>query len=490
MTLFRAQVWLRSLFAVALLVGGALLAPAPQASAAQACGEVTVSWRSWLGGFGVDARANGYAQGTGTSCGGWSVNSPSVQYGEGWQCVELAQRLYWVRGWYSSTFPVSRASQIFDQASNMGMTSQANGSITKIVPGDMIIHSSGTFGHVTIVDRVSGGVVHAVQQNSSSGRIDYSYSNGTLKSGKASIRGVVHSPKNRLTIDPVGSLDEVSEVAPGTIRVRGWAGDPQKKAGPLLVRVYVDGALVSTFRASRSRPDVHAVHPAYGSSLGYDRTIKLHVPGGTKSVCTRAVNVGAGADVQLGCQSVVVRDASPFGSLDYVGSELNDIIWRGWAADPNLPNGPIRVNLFVNGTYKGYAKTHYSRPDVPAVFPGYGSNLGYSVRNGYGGGNTVRVCVRVNNVGAGVNTPTKEIGCKDVYVRPPSYYYGHIVKWSGDTKAQKTSWYVDGNGKRHWIPDSKTYWCLRDRGAPAANVLSARALNQLPDQNGDWAKCS
>lgn len=487
----RRHAWLRSFFAgLLLLVGSAVLTPAPQATAAQTCGAVTVSASSWLGGFGVDSKSNGDYQGTGTACAGWSTRSPNIQYGEGWQCVELAQRLYWVRGWYSSTFPVSAASQIYDQASVMGMTRQPNGSITSIVPGDMIIHGNGKYGHVTIVDSVAGGVVHAVQQNASAGRLDYAYSNGRLTGGAAPIRGVVHSPKNRLTTDPVGTLDEVSAVAPGTIHVKGWAGDPQKKAGPLSVRVYVDGTLVSTLSAKLSRPDVHALHHAYGSSLGYGATIKLRLRGGTKSVCTTAVNVGAGADVQLGCQSVAVPDANPFGALDYVGSELNDIVWRGWAADPNLPNGPIRVNIFVNGTFKAYAKTHYSRTDVSAAHPGYGSNLGYSVRSGYGGGNTVRVCVRANNVGAGVNNPTTEIDCKNVYVKPPSYYYGHIVKWSGDTKAQKTSWYVDAQGKRHWIPDSNTYWCLRKHGAPAPNILSSRALDQLPDQNGNWAKCS
>ena len=66
---------------------------------------------------------------------------------------------------------------------------------------------------------------------------------------------------------------------------------------------------------------------------------------------------------------------------------------------------------------------------------------------------------------------------------------GHVVQWSGDTKAQKTAWYVTPDYKREWIPDSATYNCLKSHGAPGPDVLPAATLNKLPDQNGQWVPC-
>ena len=66
--------------------------------AAQACSLVQVAGRSWLGGAGVDVRSNGIDLGTGYSCAGLSTSNPTVQNGYGWQCVELAARLYAVKG--------------------------------------------------------------------------------------------------------------------------------------------------------------------------------------------------------------------------------------------------------------------------------------------------------------------------------------------------------------------------------------------------------
>jgi surface antigen len=72
-------------------------------------------------------------------------------------------------------------------------------------------------------------------------------------------------------------------------------------------------------------------------------------------------------------------------------------------------------------------------------------------------------------------------------------YIGHIVHWNADTKAQKTSWLVindSGHPRRNWIPDSSTFYCLKGRGAPGPDELSADVLsNLLPDENGVRAKC-
>ena len=71
----------------------------------------------------------------------------------------------------------------------------------------------------------------------------------------------------------------------------------------------------------------------------------------------------------------------------------------------------------------------------------------------------------------------------------PGNYLGHIVQWDGDTKAQKTAWYVTPDGRREWIPDSGTYYCLKNAGVPGPDVLPSQTLDQLPDQNNQWVPC-
>jgi CHAP domain len=142
-----------------------------------------------------------------------TVNGQSVNVGMEWQCVELAQRLYTVEGWHSGIFPnVGVAADIWASAGTsvsnggMGMTEEANNSVTSIVPGDMIVHGTGdTYspgaGHVAIVDHVStdGKTIYAVQQNAPD-TTTYQLNNGTLTGGSGTdILGVVHSPDNHST---------------------------------------------------------------------------------------------------------------------------------------------------------------------------------------------------------------------------------------------------------------------------------------------------
>lgn len=191
------------LAAVALLVGGSLLgAPAAQA-AAPPCDTIQVAGGDWADGNGVDVRSNGLHQTTGDSCRAQinDLNANPPQYGLGWQCVELAQRMYNARKWHSGLFQVSYASQIYGRASSMGMTATANGSIAlaDIRPGDMIVTGENTYGHVSLIDHVSGNTVHVVEQNASdSGRATYALSGGTLTRSGFTVLGVVHDPQNTL----------------------------------------------------------------------------------------------------------------------------------------------------------------------------------------------------------------------------------------------------------------------------------------------------
>ncbi|GAA3754538.1 CHAP domain-containing protein [Salinactinospora qingdaonensis] len=192
---------LRSLAVVATLLLSIVGLATPAYAAQQPYGTTIVSAGEWLSavGGGVDVYSNGSA---GYVSGDYSA--PAV--GMKWQCVELPQRLYQAKGWHGGIFAgVSGAYQIYDAAPNLGMERWANGSISSVVPGDMIVHGTGVgygYGHVSVVDNVDGSTIEAVEQNASySGRASYTLSGGSLsRAGVGDIRGVVHDPDNPATV--------------------------------------------------------------------------------------------------------------------------------------------------------------------------------------------------------------------------------------------------------------------------------------------------
>ncbi len=181
---------------------GLTLTATPQAMASAT---IRLAGSSWWGGQGV----NVCAPSTDPYCGA-ELHVGGVSW-NWWQCVELAQRFYTARGWHSGTFAnVDVAYQIYDNAGALGFTRQAQGAVSVVVPGDMIIEnpSSGNkdSGHVAIVESVSGNTINVVEQNASStGREAYTWSGGTISGGWTSVRGVVHSPKN-LTSDRIAAV--------------------------------------------------------------------------------------------------------------------------------------------------------------------------------------------------------------------------------------------------------------------------------------------
>ena len=74
-----------------------------------------------------------------------------------------------------------------------------------------------------------------------------------------------------------------------------------------------------------------------------------------------------------------------------------------------------------------------------------------------------------------------------------SAYVGHIVHWSDDPKAHKTSWLVVPSGSRfvrNWIPTSAVFGCLKDQGAPGPVALNEGYLDDVvPDAVGTHASC-
>jgi hypothetical protein len=198
---------------LALLVTFGVATPASAADA-----PLLKTGSSWLGGNGTSG-GNGVpicGPSTNTTCDGQAhVGGISSNW---WQCVELAQRLYTARGWRTGMFvDVGVATDIYDNASTNGFTRQANGSITSVAPGDMLVFSGGGGpGHVGIIDSITDNhdgtktlrtinqnayeVMSNVTWNTNTNAVSkYGYMNGSSPSTTFSVMGIVHDSDNTLT---------------------------------------------------------------------------------------------------------------------------------------------------------------------------------------------------------------------------------------------------------------------------------------------------
>jgi hypothetical protein len=182
--------------------------------AATTCGEVLIKGSSWLQGNGVDVRSNGANTFTGVSCNGVSVSTPLQQYGYGFQCVELAARLYRVRNWgtvFANGGSQAGAYQFgakYLPEGSSGLTFYPVSSTYSPVPGDLIIESGTGYGHVSVVDHIEASLfgistVVAIEQNASwTGWHIYQRTSGAMTGGYHPVRGFLHSPRNSHTAVP------------------------------------------------------------------------------------------------------------------------------------------------------------------------------------------------------------------------------------------------------------------------------------------------
>lgn len=247
---------------LALGIGFAYLVPANAVAdelrsrvAAPACGTVLLAGSGWLGGGGVDVHSNGATQG-GSSCAGSSYANYAVQAGGGWQCVELATRLYYVKGWgHVGTGGNGGARYIPEGSPELEF--HPNGSGYAPVSGDLAIEAFGTYGHVTVVDHISESLIYAVEQNANvTGWHTYGWSGGiaTGAYNGGVLRGFMHSSRNNsrpaAPVAPPQIKSASVAVTSRDLRLR-W------KAGPSADR----------FLVQLKRRDVRGGHWSNGVSL-------------------------------------------------------------------------------------------------------------------------------------------------------------------------------------------------------------------------------
>lgn len=140
---------------------------------------------------------------------------------------------------------------------------------------------------------------------------------------------------------PIGALETVTSPGPGTVRVTGVARDPDV-AGPIQVRLTVDGAVVRTVTANGARGDGW-------NGFGFDETIAGIAPG-PHEVCAVAVNVGGGSDRSLGCASIGVAAVAAGQVLALEGTAEGV---RVAATEVTRIDGtPAPMRVLVDGNYR------------------------------------------------------------------------------------------------------------------------------------------
>jgi hypothetical protein len=155
-------------------------------------------------------------------------------------------------------------------------------------------------------------------------------------------------------------------------------------------------------------------------------------------------------------QAAVAAGDDPIGNLEGPSvrlANLNyhsyDYVLYGWAADPSTPSQPLKIHIYVNGSFDREVTTGESRPDVAAVHPWAGANSGfstyaysqaddggpqtvcaYAINAGAGSANTTLGCVRLPAVGSDGHEPLGSVD--EVRVSPGLI---HLRGWAGDRDA-------------------------------------------------------
>jgi hypothetical protein len=144
--------------------------------------------------------------------------------------------------------------------------------------------------------------------------------------------------------DPVGSFDLAASPAPGQVRVRGWALDPNLPTQPLAIRAYVGGRAGAPGAieyelgaiASRPRADVGARFSLAGPNHGFDTSFAT-VKSGPQPICAYAINVGGGADRLLGCKTTAVPVAITLSHLKATPAGVRVWIACQWPQGTDCP---------------------------------------------------------------------------------------------------------------------------------------------------------
>jgi hypothetical protein len=144
--------------------------------------------------------------------------------------------------------------------------------------------------------------------------------------------------------NPVGYLDLAQSPAPGQVRIRGWAFDPNAPTEPLAIRLAVGGKEgtpgVTTYElgtvATRGRRDVAAAFPEAGPKHGFDVSLAT-VMSGRQRICAYALNISSGEDRLLGCKGATIPVALRLSHLEAKNGKVKVRVTCLWPDGTECP---------------------------------------------------------------------------------------------------------------------------------------------------------
>lgn len=164
-----------------------------------------------------------------------------------------------------------------------------------------------------------------------------------------------------------GQLDSAS-VSGGSVRLTGWAADPQRPDAELQVVLLQDSHAVYWFDTGLLRPDVNAAHGLRGRH-GFE--ITLRASDGVHTYTAHAiadVEQGVADSPLLGSRTVAVNQPGPLGHVERLEVTGDVVRISGWAYLPDRPAAEVPVIVYRDGAPLSRYGTGVARPDINRAY--------------------------------------------------------------------------------------------------------------------------
>jgi fibronectin type III domain protein len=247
----------------------------------------------------------------------------------------------------------------------------------------------------------------------------------------ASTFGISISASAAVAHNPNGNVDAIW-FKNGVVRVKGTAYDPDTKAS-INVRIVVNSRAI-TVPANIARGDFARQYPAWGPNHGFDYITPM--ANGSYQICVIALNVGAGANRQMRCSTIVVNN-NPTGAVTSVVRIPGGLQFNGWAIDPNVTTA-IQAMVVVDGSGTGQTADRVV-PGLSTPLGSFGTTHGFSISVPVKAG-VRKPCIRLINVGAGANTT---LWCSAVTLSSAATGQLLTVNRTSATSMSVTGWALD-----------------------------------------------
>ncbi len=260
----------------------------------------------------------------------------------------------------------------------------------------------------------------------------------------------------------------------GTLKVMGWAADPQQNAPVSQVQVLIDGSPLGNAVLGTPRPDVAAaLKNSADVNSGWSLQVSANgLTGGTHTITAVAYDsLGLWAALKGAMTITVVPGNTPFGSVDSAiasngtpsVSVADAVNVTGWAADGQQKAPVSQVQVLVDGNVVGLATLGIARPDIAASLNNAAYlNSGWNLKvaaSGLSLGTHTVTAVATDSLGYS-STLT---GTKTITVVPQTPPFGYVDKAVGSI-GLTTLPVSDVLTVRGWAADAL-------QGAPVTQVM-------------------